>query len=76
MNHKISLLVKYIALVGTSVEAARRLGVSANTISSWTTGRHDMRPIYFDHLRNKYDEATRKHSTSRDRTKPRSKAGS
>jgi hypothetical protein len=72
MNHKISLLVKFISLVGTSIEAARRLGVSANTISSWTTGKHDMRHVYYDLLRVKYDETISKHSSSRNSSRKRS----
>ena len=72
MNHKISLLVKFISLVGTSIEAARRLGVSANTISSWTTGKHDMRPVYYDLLRFKYDETISKQSSSRNSSRKRS----
>lgn len=76
MNHKITLLRLYISLMGSSAEAARKLGVSSNTISSWTTGRHDMRPVYYDLLRSKYDEETRKRTSPRNSAKPRSKAGS
>jgi uncharacterized protein YjcR len=72
MNHKITLLTRFISLMGSSAEAARKLGVSSNTISSWTTGKHDMRQIYFDHLRNKYDETISKHTTPRNSRRKRS----
>ena len=76
MNHKITLLTKFISLMGSSAEAARKLGVSANTISSWTTGKHDMRQIYFEHLRTKYDETISKHTATRHSAKSRSKRSS
>ena len=65
MNHKITMLHRFISLAGSSAEAARIMCVSANTISSWTTGKHDMRPVYYDLLRVKYDETISKQSSSR-----------
>jgi hypothetical protein len=72
MNHKITMLHRFISLAGSSAEAARILCVSANTISSWTTGKHDMRPVYYDLLRVKYDETISKHTTPRGYPRKRS----
>ena len=61
-NRKILLLKRFIKLVGSSVLASRKLGVSANSVSSWSTGKHEMRDVYYDLLRRVYNEEVNKRS--------------